>query len=220
MKKLLLAVCGLIFCFFVSAQSVIHPFQKDIDAFKVLDKQEPPSGAYILLVGSSSFTKWTDVRAYFPGYNIVNRGFGGSSLTDLIYFADDVIYAYTPAQIVIYCGENDIVAADSITAKMVLQRFQTLFAGIRKHFPTTPVIFISIKPSPSRWKFEPVIVEANRLIKQFLDKQTASSFLNVHDAMLNKDGSVRSDLFIRDQLHMNANGYAIWQKGLKPLLKH
>jgi lysophospholipase L1-like esterase len=196
------------------------PFRKEIDAFKKKDSVQMPAPNSILFVGSSSFTKWTDVQDYFPGYPILNRGFGGSSLPDLIRYADEVIYPYQPKQIVIYCGENDIAASDTITAQLVLQRFQLLFGMIRANLGKVPVAFISIKPSPSRWKFEPVIVEANKLIKAFLAKQPKTKFINVHNAMLQKDGSVMEDIFIADKLHMNAEGYKIWQPRIrKALLK-
>src|SRR5689334_20477657 len=91
------------------------PFWNDIQNFKKQDAQKAPPKNAILFVGSSSFTNWTDVSDYFPGYTIINRGFGGSSLPDVIRYADDIIFPYHPKQIVIYCGENDLVAADADT---------------------------------------------------------------------------------------------------------
>src|SRR5829696_3884450 len=89
---------------FVWAQETIRPaFWNDIQRFKSQDSNYVPAKNAILFVGSSSFTKWTDVQDYFPGYKIINRGFGGSSLPDLIRYADDIIFPYQPKQIVIYC---------------------------------------------------------------------------------------------------------------------
>ena len=219
MKKL-----GFIICFCISgiltvAQTKAPPFRKEIDAFKKQDSIQKPVLRNILLIGSSSFTKWTDVQDYFPEYPILNRGFGGSSLPDLIRYADEIIFPYHPKQVVIYCGENDIAASDTVTSQMVMQRVEQLFFLIRNKLPKVQVAFISIKPSPSRWKFEPAIVETNRLIKKFLRKQSRTKFINVHDAMLNGDGSVMTDIFIGDNLHINEKGYAIWQKVIKPFLK-
>jgi len=42
--------------------------------------------------------------------------------------------------------------------------------------------------------------------------------VDVHHAMLLPDGTVNPELFIKDNLHMNAKGYAIWQKILEPIL--
>jgi lysophospholipase L1-like esterase len=218
MRKIFLSACFALLSVLVIAQTTQPPFRKEIDAFKKKDSVQMPAPNSILFVGSSSFTKWTDVQDYFPGYPILNRGFGGSSLPDLIRYVDEVIIPYNPKQIVIYCGENDVAASDTVTAQTVLKRFQQLFGLIRNKLPKVPVAFISLKPSVSRWKFEPVIVETNKLIKDFLKKQSKAVFINVHDAMLNADGSVMTDIFIADNLHMNAKGYKIWQPIIKKKL--
>jgi lysophospholipase L1-like esterase len=210
MKKALFTLI-IICCAIISLAQTAPPFRKEIDAFKKDDSLQMPAKNMILFTGSSSFTRWKDVQDYFPGYPILNRGFGGSSLPDLIRYADEIIYPYQPKQIVIYCGENDIAASDTITAQIVLQRFIQLFTMIRTRLPKVPVAFVSIKPSPSRWKFQPVVVEANKQIKAFLKKQKKTAFINVYDAMLNADGSPREELFVEDRLHMKPEGYRIWQ---------
>src|SRR5579885_2112943 len=128
------------------------PFWEDIQAFKKQDSIHFPGIGKILFVGSSSFTKWTDVQNYFPTHPIINRGFGGSTLVDVIRYEKDVIFKYVPKQIVIYCGENDIAAADTITGQVVFNRFKKLYADIRSKFPIVPIVYISMKPSPSRWE--------------------------------------------------------------------
>lgn len=195
------------------------PFYKEIQAFKQKDSMSFPAKGQILLVGSSSFTKWTDAQAYFPEHPLINRGFGGSSLPDMIRYVHDVVTPYAPKQIIIYCGENDIAASDTVKAPLVLERFKTLFGLIRDSLPKTPIWFISIKPSPSRWKLEPVILEANALIKSFLKKQKRTGYIDIHQDMLLADGSVDGSLFVSDKLHMNPKGYAIWQKKMAPVLK-
>ena len=206
-----LVLISLFIAYGIVAQTAQPPFRKEIDAFKKKDSLQMPAAKSILLIGSSSFTKWTDVQDYFPGYPMLNRAFGGSTLPDVIRYVDDVVFPYDPKQIIIYCGENDIASSDTITAQIVLQRFRQLFFLIRDKLKKVPVAFVSIKPSPSRWKLEPKFLEANKLIKQFLRKQSRTKFINVHNAMLNADGSVMTDIFIGDNLHMNAKGYKIWQ---------
>ena len=218
MKKIILSLCLISISFAATAQTTDPPFHKEIDAFKKKDSAQMPAKQSILFVGSSSFTKWTDVQDYFPGYPIFNRGFGGSSLPDVIRYVDEVIIPYNPKQIVIYCGENDVAGSDTITAPTVLKRFQTLFSLIRNKLPKVPIAFISLKPSVSRWKLEAKMVETNKLVKEFLSKKSNTSFINIHDAMLNADGTVMTDIFIADNLHMNAKGYKIWQPIIMPYL--
>lgn len=197
------------------------PFRKEIDAFLKADSIAWPEKKQILFVGSSSFTFWKDIKDYFPAYPIINRGFGGSSLPDLIRYANEIIIPYVPKQIIIYCGENDIADVwdkNRITPDTVLLRFKALMSMIRKKLGKVPVVFVSIKPSPSRWKMEADFVKANQLIKDYLRRDRRALYLNVHDAMLLPDGSVNSELFVKDNLHMNAKGYAIWQKIIEPVL--
>lgn len=193
------------------------PFWNDIQNFKKKDAEKLPAKGEILFVGSSSFTYWQDVEDYFPGYTITNRGFGGSSLTHVIAYANDIIFPYNPRQIVIYCGENDI--ADGADAKTVFDRFKTLFGLIRNKWGTrVNVQYISIKPSPSREKFTPVMRDANKLISTFLAKQKNTHFIDVYSLMLEKDGTIMADLFKEDRLHMKPVGYKIWAKAIAPYL--
>jgi lysophospholipase L1-like esterase len=120
--------------------------------------------------------------------------------------------------VVIYEGDNDLASSDKITADSVLNRFKQLFSSIRKNLPNTSIAFVSIKPSPSREKLMPEMQEANSLIKHFLSHQKNATFIDVYDAMLNKDGTPNKQLFIEDELHMNAKGYHIWQKIIQPYL--
>jgi len=216
MKKGILIVAFLLYGLSVLAQT--PRFKKDIDAFLSADSLQFPSKGQLLFVGSSSFTYWKDIQDYFPGYSILNRGFGGSSLPDVIQYADKIILPYQPKQIIIYCGENDIADSIPATPKMVRDRFKTLLKIIRTELGNIPVAFISIKPSPSRWKLEKQFLKANRLIKRYLRRNAATVYVDVHDAMLLPDGTVNPELFIKDNLHMNAKGYAIWQKILEPIL--
>jgi lysophospholipase L1-like esterase len=194
------------------------PFYNDIQAFKQKDVAAPPAKNSILFVGSSSFTNWTDVQAYFPGYPIVNRGFGGSSLPDLIRYADDIIFPYQPKQVVIYCGENDLAASDTVTAAMVVTRFKILFGMIRKKLGNTPVVFVSLKPSPSRSRLFPKMKIVNAQVKAFLQKNKNTAYADVYSKMLDASGQPVKAIFLDDMLHMKPEGYAIWQKVIAPLL--
>ncbi|MCW3117509.1 MAG: family lipolytic protein [Chitinophagaceae bacterium] len=202
----------------LKAQQEAPPFWNEILDFKKQDSIQPPPQNAILFVGSSSFNNWKDVQDYFPGYPIINRGFGGSSLPDVIRYAGDIIFPYHPRQVVIYCGENDLAASDSVTAQTVFERFRILFAMIRDKYKKIPIVYVSIKPSPSRQKLMPKMVAANELIKAFLKKKKQTSFVDVYHKMLTQDGQPIDNIFMEDKLHMNKSGYVIWQKEIEPYL--
>jgi lysophospholipase L1-like esterase len=218
MKK----IKGILFFLFWAAVSFAQEqkpaFWDDIQAFKKKDSVSFPAKDAILFIGSSSFTKWQDVQNYFPSHTIINRGFGGSSLPDVIRYADDIIFPYQPKQIVIYCGENDLAGSDTVTAQLVFYRFKQLYNIIRAHYPNAKVSYISMKPSPSRLHLMPKMLEGNLLIKNFLKRKKRTSFVDVYYSMLQVDGKPIESIFLEDKLHMNANGYAIWQKLIEPHL--
>ena len=219
--KMFIKKINILFVFlfvFLTANAQQPAFYDDIQNFKKQDSVHFPPRHAILFVGSSSFTKWTDVQDYFPEHTIVNRGFGGSSLPDVIRYADEIIFPYSPKQVVIYCGENDIAGSDSVTAQMVLDRFKQLFKMIRNSLGKISVLYISMKPSPSRQYLMPTFEEANKSIKKYLKKKKKAVFVDVSHKMLNEDGTPMKDIFIEDSLHMNAKGYAIWQKVIEPYL--
>ncbi len=209
-------LCALFISYYSQAQQ--PPYWKEIQLLKQQDKLQPPPHHAVLFVGSSSFTKWKDVQSYFPNSRIINRGFGGSTLVDVIRYAGDVIYPYHPKQVVIYCGENDLAYVDTVTAPTVLARFKTLFAMVRHHLPHANIVFVSIKPSPSRQAIRNKVEAANALIKQFLATNANTAFVNVYSPMLNAAGNPRPELFLADSLHMQPAGYAIWKKAIEPYL--
>ncbi len=65
----------------------------------------------------------------------------------------------------------------------------------------------------------PKMKTANALIKNFLKKQSRTAYADVYKKMLQPNGKPKPELFLADSLHMNPNGYKIWQRQLGPVLK-
>ena len=194
------------------------PFYNEIQQFKKDDSTSVPPNDAILFVGSSTFRKWTDIQAAFRDYKIINHGFGGSTLPDVIRYAYDIIVPYKPKQVVIYCGDNDLASADSISTLTVANRFKALFFTIRAELPNINITYVSKKPSPSREKLLFKMKQINKIVKRFLEQKTNTAFVDVFTPMLLPNGKIMPDIFLEDKLHMNAKGYAIWQKAIKPYL--
>lgn len=194
-----------------------QPFVEEINRFKELDSIRLPEKKAVLFVGSSTFRLWPDIASDFPDIKIINRGFGGSQLSDVMRYAGEIIYPYNPKQIVIYCGENDI--ASGLTAEQVTERLTTLVSSVRDNLPQSSIVFVSMKPSPSRMAFYAELKRANEFIKNYLKSKENTSYVDVFTLMLNDQGKPREELFVEDMLHMNAEGYRIWQKALYPYLK-
>lgn len=195
------------------------PLWNEIAEFKHRDSiQRPPANA-ILFVGSSSFRKWTNVQEYFPGYTIINRGFGGSTLDDVMRYAKDIIYPYHPKQVVVYCGDNDLASNKKMTGKKVYKKFVRLYEMIRKRLGNdVDILYVSIKPSPSREGLMPEMEQANDLIRNFIAQRAHAAFVDVYHLMLTPEGRPIDNLFVGDKLQMNEKGYKIWQAAILPYL--
>jgi len=206
---------ALLFNFYIADS---QPFASDIASFKSQDSATMPPKNAILFVGSSTFTMWTDVLSYFPKKKLINRGFGGSTLPDLIRYADEIIIPYQPKQVVIYCGENDLASGNDVTAATVYQRFQELYNIIHTRLPKANITYISMKPSPSRRHLWGQIMAANGMIRDFLSEKTNVYYIDVYYPMLSKGSEVHASYFTSDSLHMNATGYKLWEHLLEPYL--
>lgn len=193
-------------------------FDAEVAAFEAQDKATPPPANPIVFVGSSSIRLWNGLPGAFADKPVVQRGFGGAELGDVIRYAPRVINPYKPKQIVLYAGDNDIGQSNK-SAREVYGQFTTFFALMRKLHPSATITFIAIKPSPARKQFLPVQAEANSLIKAYVNGQKNASFADVYAPMLGADGQPRPDLFQADGLHLNEQGYALWKQVIGPLLK-
>ncbi|MGQ9504379.1 MAG: GDSL-type esterase/lipase family protein [Thermogutta sp.] len=188
-----------------------------IAKFEEKDRAEPPPKDAILFVGSSSIVRW-DVPKWFPDLVTLNRGFGGSQIHEVTYYADRIVIPYQPRVIVFYAGDNDIAAGAS--PEEVLDRFQQFVTKVRTSCPATPIIFISVKPSLARWHLIDSIRRANRMIEEYCRQRPSLRliFVDVDQPMLGEDGKPRAELFVKDGLHLSEEGYRLWTKLLRPVL--
>lgn len=179
-----------------------------IDKFTQADAVTPPPRDAVVFVGSSSIVKWTSLAQDFPRHTVVNRGFGGSELADSVFYADRIVIPYAPRTVVLYAGDNDLKNRKS--PETVFADFQAFVARIHARLPATRIVYIGIKPSPSRWDIRHLGQKANALIAAACAKDPRLRFVDVWPQMLNVQGEPRPELFEKDMLHLSPAGYAVW----------
>lgn len=199
------------------AQRDPERWESTIQQFERQDSLDPVAPGAVLFVGSSSIARWQDLADHFPDQRVLNRGFGGSEFSDLLHYADRVIYPYQPAKIFIYEGDNDLANGES--PEQILDEAKQLRAKIRKALGDTPVVFISPKPSVARWNLKDQYETLNASLAEYAAQEEHTEFADVWIPALDEDGRVLSHIFVADSLHMNAAGYRIWQKALAPYLE-
>ena len=191
-------------------------FSDKIEAFRTWDSKNSLPKDYILFLGSSSIRMWRTAES-FPDLAVVNRGFGGAQISDLLFYSHDIALKYpAPRGIVFYCGDNDITAGKS--PERVFNDYKKFVSGLNMRFARTPIITISAKPSMARWHLWEKMAALNDLMQTYSDSSSLLFFADISDSMRTPDGHPDSTLFLDDKLHLNEKGYALWNHVLTVLL--
>jgi len=196
---------------------LLNRFDIAIENMEKEDSTRTALEGEILFTGSSSIRLWKTLEMDMHPIPVINRGFGGSMIPEVIHYADRVVFPYEPEIIVFYCGENDI--AEGALPEEVFESFKKFDEMIQKRLKGTQMIYISMKPSPARWELWDKFVEANELIREYIENQDHLLYFDSSALMLNEAGTPDSTIFIEDGLHMNAAGYDRWKSGLKPMIE-
>jgi lysophospholipase L1-like esterase len=204
----ILAIAGLALGAFVMEAAAAGHYEKEIGAFVKSDATNPPPKGATLFVGSSSIRFWTTLAADFPEMKTINRGFGGSQISDVNEYMDRIVIPYAPSRIIFYAGDNDIAAGKSPSE--VVKDFETFVRRVRSALPETEIYYLSIKESPSREKFSAKDREVNRLIQAFAESQPKVFYIDVDTPLYQPNGKPDPKFFRKDMLHLNPKGYAVW----------
>jgi glycerophosphoryl diester phosphodiesterase len=190
-------------------------WEPDIQKFEQLDKTEKYPPDAILFTGSSSIRLWSTLARDMAPYPVIPRGFGGSRLSDFAVYQDRIIAPHPCSAIVIFIA-NDIAGNEKDKSpEETADLFHHVVKKIRKTHKDTPVFWIEITPTPSRWKVWPQINEANNLIKGICEKMKDTYFISTSSAFLDDKGLPKSEYFRTDMLHLNDDGYRLWNEVIK-----
>jgi lysophospholipase L1-like esterase len=186
-------------------------WSSSFEAFAAADLKQTPQPGGVVFVGSSSIRLWNDLETSFSDHPVViKRGFGGSQLLDCVKLVDRLVLPYQPRLVVVYAGENDL--ADGASPRDVAERFTAFVQAVKTALPGTRIAFVSIKPSPLRAGMLASVREANELVRAYSQTEPQLDYIDVFSSMLDVQGQPRAELFQGDRLHLNADGYQIWQR--------
>ena len=214
MKRLLILLFALLPLLAHARENDHAQWNPAISAFEASDQAHAPAAGSILFIGSSSIEHWKSLAADFPEVNVINRGFGGSVISDSTFFADRIVAPYHARAIVMYAGDNDLQEGSS--PEQVRNDFAAFVHKARAVDPGVPIAFIAIKPSVARAVLLPKIRQANALVRAYAATQKGVTYLDAFTPLLGKDGRPQPELFGADGLHMNRKGYLLWISVIKP----
>ena len=206
-------------CAHAPAQRIVEAprFAAEIARFDSTDRAHMPAPGGVVFVGSSTIRLWPDLKSDFPGLNVIQRGFGGSRLDEVLRYTPKIVVAYKPRMIVLYAGDNDL--AEGRNAEQVYENYKSFVALVHRSLPNAKIVFVSIKPSESRWSLVGEMRSANEMIRRFTATDPRLEYVDVFNPMLGSDGRPRPELFRPDKLHMTAVGYELWRSILEPVVK-
>ena len=161
----------------------------------------------MVFTGSSTVRLWKTLSADFPGKNVINRGFGGSQIADVVEFAERIVLPYKPAKVFLRSGGNDIHAGKA--PERVFGDFKALVQKIHAAQPECEVVFISLCPAPVRWSEAEANKTLNQLVAAYAKATDKVGYIETYDMSLDASGQVREDLFVADRLHLNPEGYRL-----------
>ena len=192
-------------------------FEEDILAFEAADQiAAPPSGA-VLCIGSSSMRFWHGTMAHdLEPLTLIPRGFGGSTMLDVLFYSSRVVVPYTPRAILLYEGDNDMDFG--ISPARFLATFQQFREVVRATLPETRLYVLAIKPSPARWDIWPHMAEANGLLRRVCEGDSMLTYIDIATPMRGEDGLPLPGLFLEDRLHLNELGYEIWAREVRRVM--
>lgn len=192
-------------------------WEKEISAFEQMDATNAPAKGAVLFVGSSTIRLWKTLQQDFPGVKVVNRGFGGSQITDSTHFAERIIFPYQPSRIFFRAGGNDL--AEGKTPEEVFTDFKDFVAKVHEKLPATEIVFIGWNPTVARWYQVEKEKSLNALVKEYVGQNRGLAYIDTYSLPIGPDGKPRPELFMPDKLHFNAEGYKLLAARLRPFVE-
>lgn len=207
-----------------NTQAVVQPtaddparWEGEIAALEEATNANPPKDAF-LFIGSSSIRLWDTLAEDMAPLPVIKHGFGGSKLGDAIHYIDRLITPYNPRAVVMFSGTNDIAGDNPKQPEEVFTLYKAFVSEVHQRMPGLPIYFIAITPTHSRLEHIDLVNRTNAMVAQHVIDHPNLFYIDTASAVLGPDGLPRPELFREDQLHLNADGYAIWASVIKPVL--
>jgi len=193
----------------------VKAWENDIQKFEQLDKSDKYSENAILFAGSSSIRLWTTLEKDMAPYPVIQRGYGGAKLSDFAVYAKRIFDPHQCRAVVIFIANDITGTPQDKSPDEVASLFSNMLKTIRATHPKTPVFWIAITPTASRWKVWPQIQTVNNKIQKICENQKNTYFIKTDYAYLNDKGLPITEYFRDDKLHLTEKGYSVWTEIIK-----
>lgn len=204
----------------VTAQQAVDQWEQAMQQFEELDRTNSYPPESIFFTGSSSIRLWETLEEDMFPHPVIQRGFGGSRMTDLLNHSDRYISGHTFSAMVLFVA-NDIVGEPNRdnTPEEVRELFEEFITEkVRTYNADAPIFILAVTPTHSRWRVWDQSRAANHQLAAMADELDNVIFIPTEDLFLGEDGMPHDELFVGDRLHLSPAGYALWTKRLRSYL--
>ena len=207
MKKFIFLV--LVFLSALSSSfAQLHPFEQEVRRLsEQLDSLGWDPGTTVV-TGSSTIRMWRSLPEISGREVVLNTGFGGSKAADLERYLFPLVLKFDPKRVFIYEGDNDLWAG--VAPEEILASLDRIVTRIQLAAPNTKIYLIGAKPSPSRWAKKDLYQSFNQQLEKYSQRKEGVSFIDTWATLTDSAGNARPELYIKDQLHLNEDGYIRW----------
>lgn len=167
-----------------------------------------------LVTGSSTIKFWTSLPSLAPNQPLINTGFGGSKAADLARYLYPLVIQFDPKRVFIYEGDNDLWAG--LAPEEIISSLRQIVNRLHIVDPSIAIYLIGAKPSPSRWEKKEAYLDFNRQLADFCAPKEGLHYVPTWEALTDAAGNPRPELYLKDQLHLNAEGYRLWNSIFSP----
>jgi lysophospholipase L1-like esterase len=196
----------------------ISRFENDIIDFVKQDSIKGNPEYDVVFIGSSTFEQWKTMQEDFAPASTINRGFGGSTIREVIYYSDRILFPYKPKIVVLYVGNDVWGDPAEPTTEQLFDYFRLFEQKLHRQLPNTILNFVSMRPSPAKNGLVEKQTAINSLLQQFVNKTAKTNFIDIRPVMYNNSGRLRNDIFKSDSLHLNDTGNKLITDVIKPVL--
>ncbi len=197
-------------------------WEQDIAALEQKTLAAAPPADAVLFVGSSSIRLWKTLAEDMAPIPVIQHGFGGAKINDVVHYVDRLVNRWSPQRVVIFVGTNDINGNDEhhLAPDYIGKKLRVLLDAILAANPVTEVFYIAITPTILSWDKYDSVQRANAIAAAVCEAYENVTFIATDDLFLGANGEPGAELFIFDGLHLNAQGYARWTSRIKPYLQN
>jgi len=192
-----------------------EPWENAMQAFEAQDKANTYPAESIFLTGSSTIVLWKTAARDLAPYPIINRGFGGSNMNDVLRLTDRYMAHHTYRAVIVFVANDITGGPNDKSPEQVRDGFRDFILKTRSYNADAPIFLVAITPVRSRWAVWNNSRAANQLLAQLADDHANVLFIPTEDLFLGVDGLPIAELFVADQLHLSEAGYSRFAKRVR-----